>query len=342
MKPNLIRKILIFALLVSLIFATGCEPQKLYTEEQFKLHTLCQITTFGKLDQTVYDELWNAMDTIDNTMSTNQANSFVKAINDAAGISPVVVPDDVFYVVEKALEFSDRSNKFDVSIGPVVALWGIGTDSPKLPDKSQVDEKVALMDYKKIQLNKDEKSIYLPVAGMMIDLGAIAKGFAADRAKEILIKNKVKQGIINFGGNIHTIGTKQNSKPWQIGIQHPDQSRGAYIGIMPLSEKTIVTSGIYERYFEENGKRYHHLLDTSTGYPINNGLVSVSVISKLSIDADALSTLIFAEGLERGLAFIESMDNIEAIFVTTNNQIYLSSGVKNLFQLSDDTYVVMP
>ncbi len=342
MKPKIITKILILLLVTIALALGGCQPAALHTEEQFKLHTLCQITTFGKLEDKVYQEVWDAMDTIDNTMSMSLAKSEIKAINDAAGVRPVTVSDDVFYVIETALKYSDRSDKFDISIGPIVSLWGIGSDNPKVPDASVLSDKMAFVNYEKIQIDKEAKSVFLLDKEMAIDVGAVAKGFAADRAKEILEKNHVKRAIVNFGGNILTIGSKQNNKPWQIGVQHPDQSRGAYFGIIPLDDKTIVTSGTYERYFEANGKRYHHILDTKTGYPVDNGLLSVSIITDSSINADVLSTLIFAEGLERGLAFIESLEDVEAIFVTSENRVYLSSGLKNQFQLADDAFTLMP
>lgn len=343
MKPNLIRKLLILLLAALLATtATACQPKELYTEEQFKLHTLCQITTYGKLPQAVYDEIWAAMDTIDSTMSMTMAESELKAINDAAGKEPVKVSDDIYYVIERALQHSDRSSTFDITIGPVVALWGIGSDNPRVPGDQELQDALALVNYKNVVLNKEDQTVYLTTPGMQLDLGAIAKGFAADKAKEVLVKNKVKQAIINWGGNILVMGTKQGNKPWQIGVQHPDQTRGAFFGVIPLTDKTIVTSGTYERFFEADGKRYHHLLDTKTGYPTENGLISVSIITEASIDADAMSTQIFNEGLESGLAFIESIDNVEAIFVTSDHKVYLSSGLKDQFQLVDDMFTLMP
>lgn len=343
MKPNLIKKLLIFLLTALLTTtATACQPKALYTEEQFKLHTLCQITTYGKLPQSVYDEIWAAMDTIDSTMSMTMAASELKAVNDAAGKEPVKVSEDIFNVIERALQHSDRSSTFDITIGPVVALWGIGSDNPRVPEDQELQDALALVNYKNVMLNKEDQTVYLTTPGMQLDLGAIAKGFAADKAKEILAKNKVKQAIVNWGGNILVMGLKQGNKPWQIGVQHPDQTRGAFFGVLPLTDKTIVTSGTYERFFEADGKRYHHLLDPKTGYPTENGLISVSIITDSSIDADAMSTQIFNEGLESGLAFIESIDNVEAIFVTSDYKVYLTSGLKNQFQLVDDLFTLMP
>lgn len=342
MITKLSRKTLAPILLLFILLTSACQAPQLHTEEAFKLHTLCQITTYGQLSETVYNEIWEAMDQIDETMSMTLNNSEIKLVNDYAGIKPVAVSEDVFYVVEKSLQYSDRSEKFDISIGPVVALWGIGSDNPQVPQDTELAEKLKLVNYKKVIANKEERTLYLQDYKMQIDVGAIAKGFAADRIKEILIKHNVKSAIINLGGNILTLGHKSENKPWQIGVQHPVQSRGAYFGVIPLADKTIVTSGTYERFFEENGRKYHHILDPKTGYPVENGLLSVSIIAQTSIDADALSTLIFSEGLERGLAFIEASEGIEAIFVTQENQVYITSGLKDSFQLTDATFTLMP
>lgn len=343
MKPHLIRKLSILLCIILIALTTlGCQPKELYTEEAFKLHTLCQITTYGKLQQSVYDEIWAAMDKIDQTMSMTLAESEVKAINDAAGTSPVRVSDEVFEVIERALKHSDKSATFDITVGPLVALWGIGSDAPRVPSSQEIESVLPLIDYKLVQINPEDKTVFLPTPGMKIDLGAIAKGHAADRAKEILVANKVKEAIVNFGGNILVIGSKEGNKPWQIGVQHPDQTRGAFFGVLPMVSKTIVTSGTYERFFEDQGIRYHHLLDPKTGYPVNNGLLSVSIISDKSIDADAMSTQIFGEGLESGMAFIESTEGIEAIFVTDDLKVYVTSGLKNEFQLVDEAFTLMP
>lgn len=340
MKPS--NSIKIIAILISLLFLSGCAQQELHTVENFKLHTVCQITTYETLKTPVSSEIWDALDQIDATMSMHVSSSELSQINSAAGIHPVVISEATFNVIKKALDYSKISSGFDISIGPVVDLWGIGTETPRVPSALELQAALKLVDYTKIVLDPKNLSVYLPESGMKLDLGAIAKGYAADATREILLKHGIKQGIINYGGNILTLGEKAKKKPWQVGVQNPDQARGAYIGVVSLSQQSIVTSGTYERFFESDGKRYHHLLNTKNGYPIDNGLWSVSIISPDSIDGDALSTLIFAQGLEKGLALIESMDQIDAIFVTNDSKIYLSSGIKENFKLVDDTYTVMP
>ncbi len=340
MKPS--NSIKITAILISLLFLSSCAQQELHTVENFKLHTVCQITTYETLKTPVSSEIWDALDLIDATMSMHVNSSELSQINSAAGVHPVVISEATFNVIKKALEYSKVSSSFDISIGPVVDLWGIGTEAPRVPSALELQEAIKLVDHTKVILDPKNLSVYLTETGMKLDLGAIGKGYAADATREILLKHGIKQAIINYGGNILTLGDKAKKKPWQVGVQNPDQARGAYIGVVSLSNQSIVTSGTYERFFESDGKRYHHLLDTKNGYPIDNGLWSVSIISPNSIDGDALSTLIFAQGLEKGLALIESMDQIDAIFVTNDSKIYLSSGIKENFKLVDDTYTVMP
>lgn len=340
MKPLISLKITM--LLTCLMLLSGCAQEELHTIENFKLYTLCQITTYETLKSSVATEIWDALDRIDATMSMHLKNSEISQINSAAGTHSVVVSKETFNVIKKALDYSDISSGFDISIGPLVTLWGIGSDSPSVPRALELQEALNLVDYKKVVLDEKKLSVYLPEPGMQLDLGAIAKGYAADVTRDILLEHGVKQAIINYGGNILTLGEKSKKKPWQIGVQNPDQARGAYIGVVGLNNQSIVTSGTYERFFEADGKRYHHLINTNDGYPIENGLWSVSIISQNSIDGDALSTLIFSQGLEKGLALIESLDQVDAIFVTNESKIYLSSGLKDNFKLVDETYTVMP
>ncbi|MDI3535253.1 MAG: FAD:protein transferase, partial [Thermosediminibacterales bacterium] len=191
--------------------------------------------------------------------------------------------------------------------------------------------------YNSVLLNSKEKSIMLKKEEMMLDLGGIAKGYAADEVSKILKENHVKHAIVNLGGNVLAYGNKPDGSKWRIGIQKPFAPRGDYAGVVSVINKAVVTSGIYERYFEENGKIYHHILDPETGYPVENNLMSVTIITDKSIDADSLSTSVFAMGLKEGLNLIEKLDNTEAIFITKDSKIYLTSGLKNSFKLTDNS-----
>ncbi|MCX8012779.1 MAG: FAD:protein FMN transferase, partial [Rectinema sp.] len=182
------------------------------------------------------------------------------------------------------------------------------------------------------------QTVFLRRPGMRLDLGAIAKGYAADEIAQILANHKVKAAIIDLGGNILAFGAKKDKSPWRIGIQDPESERGEYLGIVTGPQMTVVTSGVYERFFIENGTRYHHILSTRTGWPVDNGLLSVSIVSKRSIDADALSTSLFILGMEKGLALLKNFADTYAIFIDKDHKVYLSPGAEKIFTLISKTY----
>jgi thiamine biosynthesis lipoprotein len=245
--------------------------------------------------------------------------------------------------VEQALEYSRESNgAFDVSVGPLVRLWGIGSATPRIPGEQVLAAALDAVDYASVQTNEAERTIYLPREGMGIDVGGIAKGYAADEAARMLREAGVKSALLDFGGNILVVGTKPDGTPWRIGIQVPDVNavRGQYLGIAEITDLAVVTSGTYERYFVQDGKRYHHILDTTTGFPVENGLESVTIITSESMRADALSTSVFALGLEDGMDFVESLPGVEAAFVTAEGVVHLSSGMTDYFRLTNEDFVL--
>ena len=174
----------------------------------------------------------------------------------------------------------------------------------------------------------------------MIDLGSIAKGYAADEISRILTENNVNSAIIDLGGNIYAHGIKPSGQDWNIGIQNPFSTRGDIIGVLKVKNKTVVTSGIYERYIEKDGVKYHHLLNPNTGYPFENNIAGVSIITDKSIDADALSTTVFAKGLEEGLKFVETLPNVDAIFITKDNKVYITNGIRDSFTLENEDFTL--
>jgi thiamine biosynthesis lipoprotein len=180
--------------------------------------------------------------------------------------------------------------------------------------------------------------VFLEEEGMGIDLGGIAKGYAADISVDYLMEQGVDYGIINFGGNVYAFGEKYDSESWRIGIQAPGENRGSYVGIAEIRDKAVVTSGKYERYFVQDGVRYHHILSTEDGYPVRNGLASVTVITDRSLDADALSTLLFTLGLEEGIRRAEELEDVEAVFLTEEKIVYTTGGLREEFTISEDGY----
>jgi FAD:protein FMN transferase len=338
---NSFKKILIFLITAFLISSCKENYIKPYSETNFALGTVCTITLYEKNSDFNFSEAFSIINDIEERMSPVIEGSELHQINSNAGIKPVTVSNDTYYVIQEAIRYAELSDsKFDISVGPLVNLWAIGTDLQKLPDPGEILSVIPLIGSQKITLNNKEKSVYLEQKGMAIDLGGIAKGYAADLVKDFLLQKGFTKGIINLGGNVLTFGTKDSGMPWKIGIQNPLSSRGKYIGTLETGEASIVTSGIYERYFEKDGKRYHHILDPESGYPINNELLSITIVTASGITADAYSTVIFSLGLLKGMELLESQDKMEGIFITKENIIHTTSGLKESFNLLSSDFTL--
>ncbi len=270
-------------------------------------------------------------------MSPELTGSDISKINENAGIRHVKVSDDTFFVIEKALQYSKLSDgQFDISIRPVITAWGIGSENEGIPNKDELAKLLGYVDYKNIEIDKDKKTVYLKDKNSAIDLGGIAKGYAADKVVSHLKENGMTTAILDFGGNIFMMGQKDAVTAWTVGIKDPFGHTGKPFCIVKVSDKTVVTSGIYERYFEKDGKIYHHILSKETGAPVDNGLASVSVIADASIDADALSTMLFTLGVEKGMEKINSIANTEAIFVNMDAEVFISDGLVPIDEASTD------
>lgn len=332
-------------IVLSIFLGVKNKKEDKYSKTYYNLGTINEITLYDitkKDGDRILEECESILKDIDNKMSRQITSSEVSEINNQAGKNYVKVSDDTYYVIKESIDFSNISNDtFDISVGPIVDLWGIGTDNAKVPSKKEIKDSLSLVNYKNILLNDENKSVKLATKNMKIDLGGIAKGYAADKIYEFLKEEKLESALINLGGNIYVLGSKENNQPFSIGIQDPTKPRGNSIGNIKVSNKSVVTSGIYERYFEENNKIYHHMLDPHTGYPFNNNLSSVTIISDKSIICDALSTTTFGLGIESGLNLIESLDGVDAIFITKDKKIYLSSNLKNKFNLTDTSFTIV-
>jgi thiamine biosynthesis lipoprotein len=310
------------------------------TKAEFVIGTVCTITLYDAGKPKVYRAIFNRLAEIESRMSVGLKGTDVYRVNDAAGIEAVAVHPDVFEVIERAVYFAELSGgAFDPTVGPLVSLWGIGGDHPRVPAQAEIDAALPLINWRDIELDREKNTVFLKKPGMALDLGAIAKGYAADEAAELIKKARVPRAIIDLGGNILVYGEKQDGTPWRVGIQDPLETRGAYIGIVEARDKTVVTSGVYERFFESDGTRYHHILSPDLGYPVQNGLLAVTIIASRSIDADALSTSIFVLGYKDGKALLDSLEGVEGIFVFDDLSIRLTKGAN--FRLTDDNYQIV-
>ncbi len=256
-----------------------------------------------------------------------------KQISKTYTISP-----EIGSVISESIEISQETKgAFDITIHPLVALWGFGEIEQRVPHKKDIIIALKKINWKTLKLlSPTTLSLGL---GQSIDVGGIAKGYAADAAASLLKKFGVTHAIIDFGGNIRTIGEeKPDGTPWHIGIQAPFEKERSAMATVRVGETSVVSSGVYERFFQQDGKNYFHILDSKTGYPANNGLLSVTIITKNGMRADGFSTGVFVLGLERGMALVERIKNMEAVFIDEKNKVYITSGLSETFELLSDNY----
>lgn len=312
------------------------------SKSDFLLGTVVEITLYDKQDETIIDNAFKRISEIEAKMTINNAEtSEIIALNNAAGVKPVKVSPDTFDVLERGRYYSEATKgRFDITVGSIVKLWNIGTEYAAVPDPTILEQKRELINYNKLILDRQNLTAYLEDKGMQVDLGAIAKGYAADEVAKVLVENGVKHAIINLGGNVLTVGGNMQDKPWKIGIQDPFNPRGDYIGVVTVQDETVVTSGTYERYFEKDGKKYHHILDPRTGYPADNDIASVSVITKKSVDGDGNSTSLLLLGLDEGLKFVEQ-EGFDAIFITYDKKVYVTPNIKDRFTVTNPEFKLM-
>jgi len=307
------------------------------------LGTVCTITVYGGKPSDLEDAFTRIRD-IDDRMTVTRADSEVVRVNEAAGVGSAKVSADTYSVIKQGIAFSLLGDGvFDITVGPLVKLWGIGTEDARVPGTAEISRALSRMDYRAVHLMDAGSEVFLAKPGMALDLGAIAKGYAADEAARLLESRGVSAALVNLGGNIVAAGRKPDGSPWRIGIQDPEKPRGDSIGYIETAPVSVVTSGIYERYFVSDGVRYHHIFNTRTGFPVQNGLLSVSIVTGSSMIADGYSTLAFSLGLERGRAIVERSPQdvgaaVGAIFITENRDVYVTPGLRAGFRLTDKTF----
>jgi len=307
--------------------------------------TIITVKAYGKNADKAADKVFKRISELEEILTVNDTGSEIDDLNDMAGIVEVKLSSDSLYVLNKAKEYAELSEgAFDVTIGPLVKAWNIGTDNPRVPLKDEIDELLKLVDFRDLKIDNANHTAYLARRGQMVDLGGIAKGYAGDEAIKVLKENGIESALVNLGGNVVVLGSKPDGNLWTVGIQNPREAAGKYLGTISVRDKAVVSSGDYERYFMKDGVRYHHILDPRTGYPADSGLISTTIIADSAIDADALSTSVFVLGLENGMKLVESLDGVEAVFVTEDKKVYVTEGLKDIFifyqeDSKDFTYV---
>lgn len=293
-----------------------------------KLNTAVTVTIYDSQDRELLTECMNLCDKYEKIFSRTASDSELYQLNHRE-LTPVAGTEDTFQVsdplaelIRKGLYYSELSEgAFDIAIEPLTSLWDFTAEDPQVPEDRLIQEALTKCDYHNVSVS-DNNEVILKTEDTAIELGAIAKGYIADRLKDYLISQGVKSAIINLGGNVLCIGGKPDDSSFKIGIQKPFADRSETIAVMDIKDKSVVSSGVYERCFEQDGTLYHHLLNPRTGYPYDNGLIAVTIISDESVDGDALSTTCFALGPEDGMKLAESLDNVQAFFVTSDYEIH--------------------
>ncbi|WP_233977506.1 FAD:protein FMN transferase [Pectobacterium versatile] len=294
-------------------------------------------------DETAVRQVFQRIKQLEDQLTVNRAQSEVMSINHAAGNDYVSVSPVVFELIKRARAVSLIENSgFNVAIGPVVKLWKIGFSGSTVPDQESIQRALALTHPERIILREQDYAVLLESAGMEIDLGAIAKGYIADIVRDVLHQHAIQDALINLGGNVLAIGSALTDEQglWSVGLQKPFADRDSLLGIIKVKNKSVVTSGVYERFFTVDDHIYHHILDPRTGYPLDNELHSVTVISNDSLDGDIYTTLLYGMGVDAGIEFLQHQPDIEAIFVTKAREIIFSSQRHYRFELLDGSYLV--
>jgi thiamine biosynthesis lipoprotein len=314
----------------SILLLSGCsglprERSQTYTDTLFD--TVISVQIFDSVDEDVLKGCEKLCKKYDSMFSNKIEDSEISRINSAGG-NPVEVSKETIKLIKKGIYYSEMSDGvFDITIAPVSNLWDFKAETPLVPSPEAIAEAVSHVNYENIIIRDNTVKLTDPHAG--IDLGAIAKGYIADRIKDYLEEEGVRHAMINLGGNVLAMGSKLDGSDYNIGIQEPFDETGEPITSVKISDKSVVTSGIYQRYFKADGKIYHHILDPNTGYPCENNLYSVTILTDSSLTADALSTTCFLLGYDRGMKLINQLDNVDAVFITNDNQIHYSKNFQN-------------
>lgn len=331
MRGGIRHKFNILALAFIIIFTnfSACASSETgkITKSDFVLNTVATITLYDNNDEKLIDESFDLCRHYESLFSRTDENSEIYKLNHRE-ISEV--SDETSELISEGLYYSKLSDgAFDITIEPLSSLWNFSSDSPSVPSTQDIETAQKKIDYTAVTVSGN--TVTFSNDYTRIDLGAIAKGWIADRVKDLLVSRGVKRAIINLGGNVLCIGGKTATEGFKIGIQYPFKEGS--IASVTVSDLSVVTSGIYERDFEQDGKLYHHILNPKTGYPYDNGLLSVTIIGANSGICDALSTTCFALGRDAGTALIEGMDGYYAIFITDDYRLWYSGRAENALHI---------
>lgn len=335
-------------IILVVIAAAGCDAQpsgrQKISKDFFYMDTLINITVYSSdqvKGQEAVEKAAGEFQRINNLVGRfsgknlpDPQSSDVYRVNEKAGIEPVQVSNDTLAMVERAKYFTELSGgAFNFAIGPVMDLWCFGGEKCRVPTAAELKKTLALTNYREVVIDKIAKTIFLPKKGMIMDLGGVAKGYATDLAVKSLRSAGIKSALVNAGGNVFTVGSKPDGSPWKIGIQDPRDENNV-VAIVSVTDSAVVSSGDYERYFEKNGVRYHHIIDPANGNPAR-GLIGTTIIMDNSTDADILSTSMFVLGAEKGMALQKKLPGVEIVFINDRKEISFTDTLEGKIEFTN-------
>ncbi|OPX91126.1 FAD:protein FMN transferase [Pelotomaculum sp. PtaB.Bin117] len=338
---------LVISLLFILFACSGCKLNSAqlqeFSDEKFVMDTLVQVTVYSDDKQSGKEALDKAFaefkrindltDRFPKEGKNTSASSDVIRINENAGIKPVQVGSDTLNIVQRSLYYAQLSGgSFDITVGPIMDLWGFGKDEQHVPSDEQIKKALSLVDYRKVIVDADNGTVYLQKPGMSLDFGGVAKGYATEEAAKILRELGIKHAIINAGGNVYALGARPDGSPWRVGVRDPRDGE-KLIAVLSVKDTSVVTSGDYERYFEQGGVRYSHLIDPSTGKQARD-LIQTTVVAESSTDADILNKPLFVLGQQRGMSFAKGIQGVGAIFVNADKQVTFTDNLANQLEFT--------
>jgi len=335
LKHRNITSLILFAML-SLPFLSSCSGTSsaaLHKSSRLLLGTLVEVSIPGNPEkaasaaQAVFDEIKRIED-----LTSFHKPSALTAINDAAGAGPVKADAELLGLIATSMRTAEKTGgAFDPTVGALSRLWSFSAGEPRLPERSEIDDALTRVGWNRVRVDPPAQTIGLSKKGMALDLGGIAKGYALDRAREVLKEHGIADALVNAGGDVLVMGEKEPGKPWRVGVQDPRNPREV-VAVVAVKDRIILTSGDYERFFDKDGKRYHHILDPKTGYPAE-GVQSVTSVATSGVQAEPLGATVFVKGIEDGLKYVQSLGDVEALVIDGHGSVHMTPGGSSVFQL---------
>ena len=335
-------------ILTALFFIAACaaayfiivrgQNNKNASTQIFAMDTYMELTAYGKNSEDAVRAAKEEIERLDALLSTGNDKSEIGQLNKN---KKGQISADTQYLLNRSLTiYEETDGAFDITIYPVMKAWGFTDDNFRVPDADELKDLLTLTDASDISYDKETLQIAFKKDGMQIDFGGIAKGYTSARIMDIFLACGIKSGLVNLGGNVQALGTKKDGSSWRVAVQDP-QDTDQYLGVLSIQDKAMITSGGYERYFEQDGRTYHHIIDPKTGYPMENGLISVSIVTADGTLADGLSTSVFIMGKEAATEYWRNhSDEFDMILMTDDREIYVTEGIADSFESEMDTKII--